>query len=95
MVRTRRIRTPGLADEIKDVIMDLYYENELNFSNPNPQIYKYFPQLKKNAPADKNEAEPDELEEPEGSVEPTPAEVPASIQNQTRTLGNKIPMGSR
>jgi hypothetical protein len=28
-------------------------------------------------------------------TEPSPAEVPASIQNQTRTLGNKIPMGSR
>jgi len=91
MVRTRRIRTPGLADEIKNVIMDLYYENKLNFSNPNPQIYKYFPQLKKNAPVDNSEVEPDETEEP---VEPTPAEVPASIQNQTRTLGNKIPMGS-
>jgi hypothetical protein len=91
MVRTRRIRTPGLADEIKNVIMDLYYENKLNFSNPNPQIYKYFPQLKKNAPVDNPEADPDETTEP---VEPTPAEVPASIQNQTRTLGNKIPMGS-
>ena len=29
------------------------------------------------------------------SVNQPPAEVPASIQNQTRTLGNKIPMGSR
>jgi hypothetical protein len=92
MVQSRRIRTPGLADEIKDVIMDLYWENELNFSNPNPQIYEYFPQLKKNAPVDNSEAEPDETAEP---VEQTPAEVPASIQNQTRTLGNKIPMGSR
>jgi hypothetical protein len=28
-------------------------------------------------------------------VDQPPAEVPASIQNQSRTLGNKIPMGSR
>ena len=90
MVKSRRIRTPGLADEIKDIIMYLYYENELNFSNPNPQIYKYFPQLKKNAPAD--EEDPEVIVQP--PAEQTPTEVPASIQNQNRTLGNKIPMGS-
>jgi hypothetical protein len=90
IVKLNRNRTPGLANDIKDFIMDLFYKKK--FSNLNQKIYSQFPGLKKNAPIDNPEAEPDETAEP---VEPTPAEVPASVQNQTRTLGNKIPMGSR
>jgi hypothetical protein len=90
IVKLNRNRTPGLANDIKDFIMDLFYKKK--FSNLNQKIYSQFPGLKKNAPIDNSEAEPDETAEP---VEQTPAEVPASIQNQTRTLGNKIPMGSR
>jgi hypothetical protein len=89
IVKLNRNRTPGLAVDIKDFIMDLFYKKK--FSNLNQKIYSQFPGLKKNALGDNPEAEPDETTEP---VEPTPAEVPASIQNQTRTLGNKIPMGS-
>jgi hypothetical protein len=95
IVKLNRNRTPGLANDIEDFIMDLFYKKK--FSNLNQKIYSQFPGLKKNDSADNEEtpdvdAEPDETAEP---VEPTPAEVPASIQNQTRTLGNKIPMGSR
>jgi hypothetical protein len=89
IVKLNRNRTPGMAKDIKDFVMDLFYKKK--FSNLNQKIYIQFPGLKKNAPAG-NEETPDETEEP---VEQTSAEVPASIQNQTRTLGNKIPMGSR
>jgi len=97
MIKSNKNRTPGLADEIKDFIMYLYNKNKLNsatIKNLNTLIYKHFPQLKKTtSDAETPVVNAAPAEQP--PVEPTPAEAPASIQNQTRTLGNKIPMGSR
>jgi hypothetical protein len=96
MIKLNKNRTPGLADEIKDFIMYLYNKNKLNsatIKNLNPLIYKHFPQLKKTtSDAETPVVNAKPTEQP--PIEQTPAEVPASIQNQTRTLGNKIPMGS-
>jgi len=50
-------------------------------------------ELRRAAAERENNSVPQPDEQP--PTEQTPAEVPASIQNQTRTLGNKIPMGSR
>jgi len=47
------------------------------------------------AAAEQERANEQESNQSTSPAEQTPAEVPASIQNQTRTLGNKIPMGSR
>jgi len=139
IVAKNRNRTPGLADEITNFLLDLYQNKKLKFSDPDPQIYGQFPELRQKTEVEKsidtalndfvsnlmlrNKVYDKDLKSKitlqakqlidSGTpinqlsaeliklfpqLDPTQkqqtAEVPASIQNQTRTLGSKIPMGS-